>query len=222
MFGEQGDNVGGESLAGVELDEGAFAIDPLKAGQQRKAAEESIVLESLDIELEQGGGDDVRGLEIVRQRRDGDRGGIDFGGAGEECRLCGDGEKRGGIVARRDVHGTDFGRGADGGGVERDLGIAREEATKGGGRSWEWLEADDPRVGRPVTRGESELSAVRPDVDDGGERAGEHGAVLDAGEDAMPQGGAREGGGAKDVGDFGEGGHAQGLPEGRFFEIDLY
>jgi hypothetical protein len=193
IFGKEGDDIGGKFLAGVELDEGALTVDPLEAGKQGEAAEERVVLEALNVKFEQGGRGDVGGLEEICERRDGDRGGGDFGGAGEEGSLRGgDRQEGGGVVAGGDVYGAGFGGGTDGGWMESDLGVVGEEAAEDGGGSWERFEGDDAGAGRPVTRGESELSAVSADVDDGGERARENGAMFDAGEDAVLECGARE------------------------------
>jgi hypothetical protein len=205
VLGEEGDDVGGEFLSGVELEEGALAVDPAETGQEREAAEEGVVLEALDVELEKGGRLEVGGLEEGGERRDGDFEGGDFGGAGKEGGLRGgDGQQRGGIVTARDVEGALFGGGAERGLMERDLGVVREDAAEDSGGSGEGFEGDDAGVRGPVADGERKLAAVGADVDDGGEIGREDEAMLDAGEDAMLENDAGEARRAKDLRDFGE------------------
>ena len=202
---EQRDDVGRQLLSGIQLHERALAVHPLKERQQVRASEEHVVLEALNIHFQHGGRAQLLGGNEVAERgyRDGERGGL-FG-AGEERRIQGgDGQERRRVVFAGDVHGEGGRSGAEGGLMQRDLGVAGEDAAEEGGGSGKRLKGEDAGARGPVTSGESELAAIGAGVDHRGEAGGEDEAMLDAGEDAMLQDDAGETRGAKHLRDFGK------------------
>ena len=153
--------------------------------QREQCASQHFKLESLYVEFEKGGPGEIQ-LDFVEALH------LDFQRHASELY-----EKRRAVVSIRDGEHSLLCHRAEGDAVKFDCGVILEHGAEPGSSARDWLEGDDARLGPRRAGHESELAAVRSDVDDSSEVPSEKRRQLNCGQDPMSDEGTPIGGAAK-------------------------